>query len=392
MKKTFGKLFIIFGVLLCIFAFYGCGEEAETTLQSSEITTAEATESTSETDETTEKVKETTSAAEFTSEAEETSAENTETEKKTVETSEIEETSAQTEETTAETEVTSSETESLTESVETTEITSEESSETEEETTEETWISGAVVPEGSDLIAELIDYLISLKVHHDMITYSVEDKIDQIKAGKQALHVAFDSTTSYYFVCGYLNSSHGPQNVAYCCPEKYTWVRYRSENEIQEYYNDEKIAVAFQINKATLVKVLSPDNNKAPKVEHYQLYELEFVDGFNVKAPITFNKTSIYLDSSNKRTVYYCTKKYNYDNCSLPCVFYNNQYYLIDLAFIEYSDGSVTKYDFEDRYGKYYDILMEIIIEDREFSYKGEIYSVFYCLIPIDDFANKVLK
>ena len=132
MKKNFWKLFIIFGVLLCVFAFYGCGEEAETTLQSSETTSAEATESTSETDETTEKVKETTSAAEITSEAEETSVETTETEVKTVETSETEETSIETETTKAETEETSSENETLT--AETDEISENVPDETSEET------------------------------------------------------------------------------------------------------------------------------------------------------------------------------------------------------------------------------------------------------------------
>ncbi len=127
MKMKFSKLFIIFGVLLCIFAFYGCGEEAESTLQSSEITTAEATETPSETDETTAEVKETSStAAETTSEAEETSAEPTETEAKTVDTSEIEETSVETEVTSAEVDETTEEiscetSEEMPEEIETTE-------------------------------------------------------------------------------------------------------------------------------------------------------------------------------------------------------------------------------------------------------------------------------
>ena len=390
MRKTFGKLFIIFGVLLCIFALYGCAEVAETTVQSSEITTAEATETTLETSETTAEKKETESTAEETiSNTEETSAEPTETETQLVQTCETEETSAEIESATTEAE-------SLTSgAVETTENTSEERSETEEtegETTEETWISGTVVDDGSDLIAELVDYLNSLKVGHDMITYSVEDKIDQIKAGKQALHIAFDSTTSYYFVCGYLNSSHEFEDVANCCPEEYTWVRYRKENEIQEYYDGQKIAVAFQINKATFAKDILPSDKKVPEIEHFQLYVLEFVDGFNVKAPITFNETCIYLNSSDKKTVYYSKDKYNYVNCNLPCVFYNYQYYVIDIALIEYSDGSSTKYDFEERYGKYYDILMGIMIADRGVAVIGERITVYYCLIPLEDFVNNVLK
>lgn len=390
MKKTFGKLFIIFGVLLCIFAFYGCGEEAETTLQSSDITSAEATKSTSETDETTEKVKETTSAAEFTSEAEETSVETTETEAKTVETSEIEETSVKIEET-------SSETESLTESVETTEITSEESSETEEteeETTEETWISGTVVAEGSDLIAELVDYL------HDLTVYitpgetkNTEKKINEIKDGAQPLLVTYDASSSYYFVCGYFNPTH-EWDERYCCREEYVWVKYRNENEIQEYYDGLKIVVAFQVNRAQYVEDIFPRGKATPIMEYFMLYEPEFVDGLNVNVRAEFCDVIIYLNSTDKSTIYYTTDKYNYYNNKLICNLYKNRYCLIVPMGTKYYDERKPDVlvDQESEYGEYYESMMEILIPDEGVAQVGNTLIHFYGLIPIDDFVKEVLK
>ncbi len=385
MKKKFGKLFIIFGVLLCIFAFYGCGEEAESTDQSSETTESEVKETTSAEITFSEITSEETTAAEKETSIETTEPgiETTETEVKTVETSETEETSDQTEEA-------SSETESFTESVETTESTSEESSETEEESTEETWISGTVVPEGSDLIAELIDYLYYLHIGHEMIppdTY--EDSINKIKNGTQPLLVTFDSNISNYFVCGYFER----EDTYHSGAEKYTWVRYRNQNEIREYYNGKKIAVAFQINKAVYLKDVFPRDKATPKMEHFKLFEPEFVDGLNINDPIDFYDTFIYLNSTYKDTIYYSTDKYNYYNYYIPCVFYKNQYFLKIYIVTKYYDGRPdTKTDPKSMYGNYCDAMMEILLPQEGVAYMGNDLVHIYGLIPIDDFVNKVLK
>ena len=55
-----------------------------------------------------------------------------------------------------------------------------------------------------DLIVALVDYLKTLAYDYDLFPHTTADKIDDIKNGKQALHVAFDSSNTY-FVCAYLD-------------------------------------------------------------------------------------------------------------------------------------------------------------------------------------------
>lgn len=387
MKKTFGKLFIIFGVLLCIFAFYGCGEEAETTLQSSDITSAEATKSTSETDETTEKVKETTSAAGTTSEAKETSAETTETEAQTVETSETEETSAQTEETTAETEETSSETESFTESVETTEITSSESCET-EETVEETTEDPFAIED--ELISELVEYLQGLMVECGIADTSISIQINDIKNGAQPLQVKFDSD-DYYYVCAYYSPEHDEEQFIYCCAENYTWVRFNSEKDISEYYDGTKLWVAFQINRTELCIDLLPGGRKVPKVENFQLYTPVFVDGVNIASVIEYKDAFIYLNSSDSSAIYFCSTHILHDFNSMPLIELDGKSYITESLYVD-TPGEGYEDDIRWRFGEYYDLLMEMMITDKYSVVHKSGKTIYYGLFEIEEFFNMIFK
>ena len=364
MKKTFGKLFILFGVILCIFAIYGCGEVAETTVQSSETTTADEMETTSKPEETTCESKEMTSAVEETtsaveemiSVAEETSTETTEaeTESQMPETSGTEETSVETE--------------------------------------EPVEFNGVIQDKYSDLIVELRKYLSELNAYHDMPSTSFITKINEIKNGKQPLHVSFDSTTSQYFVCGYYNFDHAREDKAYCCVEEYTWVRFEKAEYIQEYLYNQKITVAFQINMASFVTDITSSDQAVPTMEHYQIFNTEFVNGLNVNSATDIYKTFIYLNDSDKGTIYYCTDVYYHQWVTYSCVLYNNEYYINEYIFTSYSDGSSSKSSLEERYKEYYDVLMEIMIPDRGIALIKNDSVAFYGLIPIDDFANKVLK
>ena len=386
MKKNFRKLFIIFGVLLCIFALYGCTEVAEPAVQSSELTTAEATETTLETSKTTAEEKETESTAEETiSNTEETSAEPTETETQLVETCETEETSAEIESATTEAESLNSG------AVETTENTSEESSKTEETSNADTTIQNGVVidKEGNELIAELCNYLFDYVGRFELIPKSFTQKIDEIKNGTQPLHVGFDSTTSYYFICGYFND-----DFAYMHAEEYTWVRFENVNEIQKYYNDENFMVAFQINLATFVKDILPCDRNVPEMVHYQLYYPEFVNGLNVNAYIEFNKTFIYLNSTDKNAVYYCTIARDPLLLTFPCLNLDGQYYIPECLATTYYDeyAEVDQEYLENHFGDYYDEIMSIMITGKYSVSNGNGVVYYYGLIPLEDFVNNVLK
>ena len=52
------------------------------------------------------------------------------------------------------------------------------------------------------LVIALVEYLNELEVDHDMPAITTADKMDAIRDGQQALHVAFDSSKPY-FVCAY---------------------------------------------------------------------------------------------------------------------------------------------------------------------------------------------
>ena len=315
MKKKFGKLFIILGVILCIFALVGCdlilGNNPDP---------------------------EKNSAEESSSESSKISEEST------------------------------------------------------EETTEETWQNGPIEVEDNELIAELLDYLNDLlTTHHDHITKTMEEKIDDIKAGDQALHFAFDADC-YYFVCGYLNPAHEGGEGSLCCRENYTWVRYHNENEIQEYYDGEKFAVAFQINKTLFVTDILPSDKKTPKMEHYQLYYPEFVDGYNVHSAENLKLTGIYINPSNSKNVYYNMYKWNGRDLIINCVYHNYRYYVIEKIWYKNSAGGNSHPNYKNYYGKYYDVIMEAIIAERGLASISDPGITFYGLIPICDFANEVLK
>ena len=215
-----------------------------------------------------------------------------------------------------------------------------------------------------------------------------EQRIDSIKGGTQALHVGFESSTNYYFMCGYYETQHDRHYYA----DKYVWVKYEKEDEILEYYNDKKMVVAFQINEALFVTDILPSEKSVPNVEHFQIYDTEFVDGINVNAPDDFCDTFIYLNHYNMSDVFCCTDVANSTVYSFQCVLYDYEYYVIDHTLTVCSNGSEYKNDFKKDYGKYCDALMEIMIAERGVAIIEDDALHFYGLFPVDDFANEVLK
>ena len=266
--------------------------------------------------------------------------------------------------------------------------------ETIEEKTEETWENGPIEAEGNELIAELLDSLDYYRsLCHDYMPKNAERKINGIKAGDQAFIVEFDAD-SYYFVCGYINPTH-EWAEHYCCGDKYVWVRYKNESEIQEYYDGLKIAIAFQINKALFVNELLPSEKEVDGMEHYQLYHPEFADGYNVNSALCFERTFIYINpsSTSTSTMYNSTDRTYYYNYCLSCVYYKDQYYLDFFVGTKYYDGRPDyKYDYKSEYGNYSDAMLNLLIAEEGVARKGNTGISFYGLIPIDDFVNNVLK
>ena len=82
--------------------------------------------------------------------------------------------------------------------------------------------NGTMVLQSQDaLVCTLVEYLRDLLYEYDLADTSTAIKIDEIKNGKQALHVGFDKS-EYYFVCAYYNAEHDDESIVYCCATDYT--------------------------------------------------------------------------------------------------------------------------------------------------------------------------
>ncbi len=272
----------------------------------------------------------------------------------------------------------------------------------------ETPIPTGFIDESSDLIVNILTYLEQYGVEYSIMDVSFSDKINGIKNGAQPIHVAF-SPSDYYFVCGYYNVPNEHDEYLYCCAPEYTWVGYKSENEIQEYLNEMRCVVVFQMNKAiTVTNLLDP--KAAPlNMEHFQMYKPEFENGINVGAPVVFDETFIFLDefpyiigNTSSRfkddMMYHSTEWYYHENESIPCVELDGGYclsvYLTNLkdgeAFnIEdaLSSNSVISY-----LGDYYDDAIAVIGTQKFHTVNKNGRVTYYGVIPLENFVNEIVK
>ena len=209
------------------------------------------------------------------------------------------------------------------------------------------------------LVIALVEYLNELEVDHDMPAITTADKMDAIRDGQQALHVAFDSSKPY-FVCAY---SAGGQKSG-----EYVWIKYNDASEITEQCSYLQMALAFQINPSLFVKDIMTEDAEVPTMEHFQPYEPQFNKGVNTKAADTFDETFIYLNSSEENAVYYSTTAYDHEWVTVPCRYFENEYYVEKKIYIEFPDGSREEIDTYSDLGEYYDGIEPVTHE----SYKNK--------------------
>ena len=140
--------------------------------------------------------------------------------------------------------------------------------------------NGTELKSDDALVVALVEYMNELEVDHDMPAITTADKMDAIRDGQQALHVAFDPSKPY-FVCAY--SADGQQSG------EYTWLKYANVGDITKEYEDLQMALAFQINPSLFVKDIMTEDATVPTMEHFQPYEPQFNEGLNTKAADTFD-------------------------------------------------------------------------------------------------------
>ena len=245
----------------------------------------------------------------------------------------------------------------------------------------------------ADLIAVLVEYLKNIYAAYDMLAPSYAITINDIKNGDQPLLVQFNPE-EFYFVCGYYNVTDDQlenEKIFYSNVEEYIWVKFENANEIREFYKDKKFIVAFQINKSLFVKDILSDNVSVSNVEHFSIYETEFSEEYNINVAVNFEKSLIYLNSSNKPCVYYSDSYIKHNLEILPCVELDGEYYISVWTHTVRENGDVTYSNLEAAFEKYYDDLIEIMQTDKYSETKSE-YVHYYGLFDIEEFVDAVLE
>ena len=272
----------------------------------------------------------------------------------------------------------------------------------------ETPIPTGFIDESSDLIVNLLTYLEQYGVQYSIMDVSFSDKINGIKNVAQPIHVAF-SPSDYYFVCGYYNVPNEHDEYLYCCAPEYTWVGYKSENEIQEYLNEMRCVVVFQMNKAITVTNLLDPNAASLNMEHFQMYKPEFENGINVSAPAVFDKTFIFLDefpyvigNTSSRfkddMMYHSTEWYYHENESISCVELDGKYYLSLYLYNINAGGSLSRPNgldndyFKNKFEAYYDVIVSVIDIEKHNVIDNNGRTTVYGVISIEDFVNEIVK
>ena len=251
-----------------------------------------------------------------------------------------------------------------------------------------------ILENSSELVLSLIEYLnwLDNKISYDLPDVTIEDQINSIKSGKiQPLLLDFEPDNCY-FVCGYYNCNKDHSDKGdYYCSSNYTWVKYESEKNIRDSYNDKAFIVSFRINKSSLTKNILTEDEERKSVETIDLYNPEFVNGTNVNTYKRVDRTYIYLTSSESDIIYLSSYKPNFLD-EIHCIRLENQYFIFLALYEVNANGKRYDYDNSWNLGGYYDSMMEIIITDK---YKEDMTNgstCYYGLFNIDEFVKEIIK
>lgn len=241
----------------------------------------------------------------------------------------------------------------------------------------------SILPVDEKLISALVEYLVNRFTEYDMDPLSFSEKIDKIRDDAPTLFASFKSSSCYY-VCGYSNSEHEHESDLHCCVASYTWVKYDHPGQIGEYHNGERCAVAFQIDKASSVKLLSKETEQAPEVEHFQLFVTNFENGINVNEQVAFGESFIYFYENDPGTVYCSTSQNTFFCQSMQCICLEDRYYMPISLYIERYNGERTENDARATLGKYYDTFMDILIFDYYSTTNKQGDTTYFGLIEVE--------
>ncbi len=248
--------------------------------------------------------------------------------------------------------------------------------------------------EDPKLLSGLIEYLHLLFDCIEPLDGRAEARID-LMSRYRILHVEIDPD-NYYYVCGYFNDAEVHDNEIqethlYCCAESYTWIRINNEADIPATYDGKRLIAAFQINGTSFVKDVLSNDTPAPSFEHFLVYTPKFENGINVAESLYCKESYIYSTDPESEYVLDSVQKRFHETYAFYCIELNEEYYIYEKARIDYKNNVSTNIDFVVEFGKYYDQLTEIMIEDQYTETKNE-NTYYYILFKIDEFVDAVWK
>ena len=242
------------------------------------------------------------------------------------------------------------------------------------------------------IVKVLLEELELWDAYIEYVHFNLADKINSIKKGTRALNVNYMGSDTY-FVCAYYTEDY--EADFYFDAPKFTWVKFGSEDEITQTYNDLTFVIAFQFNVASLVTDIVSTGADVPNLHHYQVYKPVFSEGVNTSEAIVFDEMFIHLSNSSKNDAYYTTKDYGYQFSSIPIVYTNyydnKEYYTLISHYTLYKDGTRFELPLEYKFEEYYDELTTVMLTDQycEIDSKGDTH--FYILIKLEDIV-KIIK
>ncbi len=252
-------------------------------------------------------------------------------------------------------------------------------------------VRGAPFAINEDLVASMKEYLGELHKGIDPLARGLGGKIYGVENGEDAYFVKFNSH-DYYYACAYYNPHDHQEGqtfyYTFCCREEYSWVGYEKETDIPEYYNDTKLMVVFQINKAAVCQNLLLDEQSVHTIENYQMYEPKFQDGFNVAPAVPFEGAFIHLTTSEKSNYYCCSSSPYFDFDAIAAKEINGEMFVIHDHSRKLSSGEVYESNLQDYFGRYYEQLMSIAEEKLYERLLDDGRTLYYLLIPMPAFEN----
>ncbi len=243
-----------------------------------------------------------------------------------------------------------------------------------------------VPPTEVNLIDELSEYL---SLVNSAINYAdlLSLKVNNIINGAEPIHVGFDETCERYYVCAYYNIEHYNEGWNYCCAKEYTWIEYKSESEIKEYYGEEKFLVGFQLDRAKFATNILTGKASAKSFEDFRIYEPVFEGGVNVAPKMTINKTYIYIDTNNNANLYHDSSFVTHTAGNFNCVYLDGKYYIISYRISDHLYENIDVY-----FGQLSDELLEIMVTDKLSMTWADGTVSYYGLFEIGEFADVILK